>query len=106
MSEISTTPAMTVPNFIQPIDITKMSDDELELMLEGIRTRRMQVVHIHQETMKVRDKADQFKMLRTFDAKTTALKKHLDSYDRLIEKIEKTLQDIRVLRLQMGDYTP
>lgn len=98
----STTSQTTVPNFIVPVDLTKLSDEQLEVMVEGIRNRRMKSLYLYQQTEKLKDEAARIKLEDTYNKKMVKLAKLLETTNNYLEKLELASNEVRVLRVQLG----
>lgn len=101
MSDVETTGE--VPNFITPTDISKWSDKEIDVLLDGIRYRRMQAHVIYSETQKTREIAAKVKLEGLIDKKLEKLRKAIDKVDVVLEKLELAVNEVRALRVQLGE---
>lgn len=91
-----------VPDFITRVDISQMNDDELDLMLESIRLRRMTAVMIHQETVADREKIEQERARERVDKKCEMIERKLASTQKQLDVLEKYINELRGLRIQAG----
>lgn len=91
------------PQAITPVDISLLTNEEIDNMLEGIRFRRMQARVIYEETLKTKEVASRAKVGELIDKKCAQLKRAIDAMDKPMEKLEKIVNEVRALRLQMGE---
>lgn len=91
-----------VPEFIMPANISQLTDEQVDELLEGIRARRMQKLIVYAETMKKRELAVAAKLEAQFDKKLSQFNKQLVTVDKALEKLDKLTNEIRGLRLQLG----
>lgn len=96
-------PVEQAPEFISPSHLSSMSNEEIDALLEGIRTRRMDKATLHKETKKLRDKANSSNLLKQFDSKMEKLLKAIEATDKVIEKLEKAANEVRFIRMQLGE---
>ena len=90
------------PVFIRPQSINDMDDAQMDAMLDVIRVKRLQAHHVFNETRKLRNEADKHKLSLKYDKAMNALATGLDKFDKQVEKLEKAVNEVRILRLQMG----
>lgn len=102
ISTTTTDPNAPVPHFINPIDITKMSDEEFDTMLETIRTNRLLQHYRHNETKKLKNASYQQKLNVRYESVMLKVAKALERYDKAADALEKQINDMRALRLQLG----
>ncbi len=93
----------TQPEYTNPSDITTWSDDHIDKMLDGIRYRRMQYHQLYKQTMALKEKAKSQKIEAQFEKKMEQFSKELTKFDKYVERVEKYANDVRALRLQMGE---
>lgn len=91
-----------VPDFITRETIEHMNDDQLDEMLEGIRTRRMQAHLIYQQHVEAKEQAAMLKAAAKLDKKCEQIIKSLDSVDKQLIKLERYVQELRSLRIEGG----
>ena len=90
------------PSFVLPTDLNELSDEQIDAILEHIRTQRLLAHHRYNETKKLRNTADKMKLSTRYDRAMAALAKELDKFDKFEEKLIKASNDVRALRLQLG----
>lgn len=103
MSNVVAFPNLNTPEFIVPTDITKMTDEEIDALIDGIRLRRMDKSNLYKQTRKLRDKASSEKMLSQLDRKQSQLATALEKVDKALGNLEKKANEVRALRLQLGE---
>ena len=90
------------PSFILPTDLNDLSDEQIDTILEHVRTQRLLAHHRFNETKKLRNTADKMKLSTRYDRAMNALAKELDKFDKYYDKLTKASNDVRALRLQLG----
>ncbi len=93
----------TSPNFITPTNIGEWSDDLIDQFLDGVRYRRMQTRVLYEKTQELKNAAYAAKAGEMFDKKMKKLAEAIAKFDKHLEKLEKAANDVRALRLQMGE---
>lgn len=91
-----------IPEFVQPKNINDLTDEELDVMIEGMRVRRMKSLNIYQQTKLLQIEKEQYKVGLQLDKKMEKYKKLYDRSEKLLEDMEKTANEIRAYRLQLG----
>lgn len=91
------------PEFITPSTLSTLSDAEIDALIEGIRVRRMDKHTLYKETRKLRDKASSTNMLKQFETKMGKLVKLIEATDKHLEKLDKAANEVRALRVMMGE---
>lgn len=89
-----------VPDFITRVDINKMSDEQLDELLEAIRGRRMNNYIIYKQTEEEKETIRIEKARVLVDKKAEQIVKSLASLDKTFEKLEKQVAELRGLRIQ------
>lgn len=97
-----TTAPTTAPEFVTPTDITHMSNEVIDALIEGIRHRRMQSRVIYERTKALKDEAANKKLEAQFEKKMEKLYEQLNKFEKHFEKLEKSANEVRALRLQLG----
>lgn len=91
-----------IPDFITPQDITTMSDEQLEQMLNLIRVRRLQSAMIYESTKKQKEEVTAAKARAALEKKAEQVFNELDKAFKTLEKLELRVNELRALRLQGG----
>ena len=106
MQRLGGAPAPTIevpiPDFITPQDITTMSDEQLEQMLNLIRVRRLQSAMIYENTKKQKEEVTAAKARAALEKKAEQVFTELDKAFKVLEKLELRVNELRALRLQGG----
>lgn len=89
------------PDFITRQDITTMSDDDIDAMLVPIRERRLKMAKLHAEAIALKAEKARGKALVKLEDQIRMFEKELASMDKLIEKLDKRVLNIRALRLEI-----
>jgi hypothetical protein len=92
-----------VPEFIRPADLLSMTNEQIDALIDGIRQRRLNAAHIYKETKRHRDKASGRNLLSQFEKRMLKLAKEIEKADKIIDSLEKAANDVRALRLQLGE---
>lgn len=90
------------PAFILPTDLNELTDEQMDHVLEHIRTVRLVAHHRFNDSKKLRNTADNLRLLTRYDKVMAAMAKELDKFDKYEEKLTKVANDLRALRLQLG----
>lgn len=91
-----------IPDFITPKDITTMTDDQLEQMLNLVRLRRMQSALIHQKTVQEKEQLAQDKARGQLEKKSEQVFTELERVFKNLDKLELRVNEMRALRIQAG----
>lgn len=91
-----------LPDFISPPDIAKMSDAQLEQLVDLIRLRRMEPLLIYEQTQVELAKREEDKVKQQIEKKAQQVFNELDRVFKNLEKLELRVNELRALRLQIG----
>ena len=97
------TEQQVTPSFVDPTDITKWTDQEIEVLLDGIRFRRMQAHVVYTATLATKERAAKVKLEGLVEKKLEKLQKAMAKADEAFAKLEVVVNEVRALRLQMGE---
>lgn len=95
-------PTKPVPSFILPPNLNDLSDEQIDQILEHIRTVRLVAHHRFNDSKKLRNTAEVNRLSVRFDRVMATMAKELDKFDKYEEKLTKAANDLRALRLQLG----
>lgn len=90
------------PSFITPHDISKMSDEELDELIEAIKVRRLQSYVVYKQTKDEKDRVEAGKTRERIEKKCTQIIRKLNTIDKHMDDFEKYISELRGLRLQAG----
>jgi hypothetical protein len=90
------------PAFILPVTADELTDEQMDHILEHIRTVRLVAHHRFNETKKVRNAAATANLSVRYDKCMHNMMKELDKLDKYLDKLTKVSNDLRALRLQLG----
>lgn len=95
----------TVPgdNPIAPTTVDKMTDEQVDVMLTGIRERRMQSFVVFQEAELLRKETRNEKLRDKIEQHNKMLSKELATLDKAIEKVEQRVLKIRAAKMELED---
>ncbi len=88
---------------IELADLTKLSPDERDTLLEQIRERRLRPVRVYEETLRLREAAKRAKIEIVFDKQILMFEKDLARADKAMTKVEERLVKLRGLQLELED---
>lgn len=88
--------------FVQPPDISELTDEQIDVLLDGIRARRMQKFSLYKETMAAKEEAKTEKMKERLEKKLAQFNRALGVLQKNEEKLHTIANEVRGLRLQMG----
>lgn len=91
-----------LPEFIQPSDISTMSDDTLDQLINIIRLRRLNSTMLYERTMREREQLTMSKAREQLDKKCVQVYKCIDTALNNLEKLELRINEMRALRIQAG----
>lgn len=90
------------PDFITRIDISTMNDEQLEELLEAIRSRRMMSFIIYEQTQADLELIQVEKAKVALEKQCAQIVKTLGTLDKNFEKLETQISKMRGLRIQAG----
>lgn len=102
LPELITDEGERVPDFVTRISINEMNDDQLDAQLEQIRSRRMLSYIIYRQTEEDRKAVTEAKAAVRLDTKMNQIAKDLEQFDKLFDRLEKHVHELRGLRIQAG----
>lgn len=91
-----------LPDFISPPDISKMTDPQLEQMLNLIRVRRLQSAMIYEQTKAQKAAVAEGRALDMLEKKAEQVFKELERAFNVLDKLELRVNEMRALRVQAG----
>lgn len=90
------------PDFITRVDISRMTDAELDIFIEKIKLRRMASFVIYQQTQADLELVKEERARERLNKKMEQISKTCDQLDKNFEKLEKQINEMRGLRIQAG----
>lgn len=91
-----------LPDFISPPDISKMTDPQLEQLLNLIRMRRLQSAMIYEQTNAQKAAIAEGRALQMLEKKAEQVFKELERAFTVLDKLELRVNEMRALRVQAG----
>jgi hypothetical protein len=88
------------PEFIDPTNLARMSEQEQYKLLEDIRTRRMVAVTQHLTLQAERKKVKDAELAKRYDSTIKRIAGHILKVDDSLAKIEEYLHKLRGTRLE------
>jgi len=82
-------------------DLKKMTVEERELLLDGIRERRLKPVKIYEELSLMQEQAKQQKLEEQWEKSLEMFKKDLARVDKSITNLEARSRKLRALELEI-----
>lgn len=95
-------PVDGIPEFISQHDISTMTDDQLDQLINIIRLRRLNSTLIYERTMREKEQLTMSKAREQLDKKCSQVWKELDRALSVLEKLELRVNEMRALRIQAG----
>lgn len=92
-----------VPDFITPTDIANLDDERIDAMLKRIQEDRLRAYHIFLEAEKLKMEVRQEKLRKKLDQHARMLEKEITRMDKVIEVINKRVNNIRAIKLEIGE---
>lgn len=90
----------TVPEFIMPKTIADMTDEDYELLLNGIRERRMILVTIHTQATTLKNQVKAEKLLSKLSRYCGMVEKEIAKLDKIDENITLRVNQMRALKME------
>jgi hypothetical protein len=91
-----------IPDFIAQSDISKLSDDQLDQLINLIRLRRLNSTLQYERTMREKEQLTLSKAREQLEKKCVQVFKELDRSLTVLEKLELRINEMRGLRIQVG----
>jgi len=91
------------PEFIQPKDISVMTDAEFDSLLERIRESRLRAYQAYMEAEKQKQLIRDEKLRDKLAQQTRMLDKEIIRADKVIVALEKRINNIRVIQLDLNE---
>jgi hypothetical protein len=98
--ETQPTGAEGLPEFIAPADISKMSDEQLDQLINIIRLRRLNSTMLYERTMREKDQLTMGRARELLEKKCATVWRDIDKALTHLEKLELHINQMRALRLQ------
>lgn len=98
----SPTTEQATPDFITRMDIMKMSDEDLDKLLEAIRIRRMISHAKYSQTMAEKEAIAEERARVRLEKKADQILRKINVINKHDEDLEKYINELRGLRLQAG----
>lgn len=92
----------SIPEFITQADISKLSDDQLDTLINHIRLRRLNSTLIYERTMREKEQLTMSRAREQLDKKCGQVFHELDRALNVLEKLELRVNEMRALRIQCG----
>ena len=100
--EVSPPPPQGIPDFISQSDISTLSDDQLDQLINLIRLRRLNSTLQYERTMREKEQLTLSKAREQLEKKCVQVWKELDRSLTILEKLELRINEMRALRIQVG----
>lgn len=95
-------PKVLLPDFVRPIDIANMNDEQLEALLNLVRVRRLTSTMIYERTQEEKTELRETRAKEQLEVKCEQVWKELDRTFKNLEKLEQKINEMRALRIQAG----
>lgn len=100
MSNVVPFPNRIPPEFIEPMNLARMSEQEQFALLEQIRTRRMIAVTQYQTLMAERKRVVGEKHKKQYDSMIGRIASHIEKIDVSLARVEEYMHKLRGVRLE------
>lgn len=100
MNNVVPFPNRIPPEFIEPTNLARMSDQEQFALLEQIRTRRMIAVTQYQTLMAERKRVIGEKHKKQYDSTIGRIASHIEKIDVSLARVEEYMHKLRGVRLE------
>ena len=91
------------PDFINPEDSTIMSDADFDAFVDKIRESRLRAYYLYMEETKRKQEVRDEKLRTKLAAQVRMLDKEIIRGDKVILALEKRINNIRSLQLELGE---
>lgn len=91
-----------LPDFVRPQDIHNMTDEQLDLLLDFLRLRRLTSTMIYERTMQEKDELRMSRNREMLDNKCMQVFNELERTLKNLDKLEMRINEMRALRIQAG----
>lgn len=86
---------------IELASIDKLSIDEIDKLLEGIRERRLRPIRDFEEAQGLKDLATREGMIKQYNNHIKMFKKEQERVDKALEKLEDRATKLRILKMEL-----
>lgn len=93
----------TLKDFINPVTIQQLSEEQLRELIEQIRTRRMTAVIQFQAIQADRQRAKEEVYRQRYERVCTRMAKIIEQIDGLIVKLDEQMYKAKILKLEAFD---
>jgi len=100
---VSTAAGVSVDEAITPRSLLTMTDIEQDMFLQHLRDRRLRVVELMRQAALAKHKITAASALMKFEKKQDQVEKQLERANKVLEKLEELIYDMRALALQYTD---
>lgn len=91
-----------LPDFIRPADITTMTDEQLDSLLDIVRLRRLTSTMLYQRTMEEKEELRVSRAREQLEDKCVQVFNELERVLKNLDKLELRVNEMRALRIQAG----
>jgi hypothetical protein len=95
-------PVVLLPDFVRPVDIAEMNDEQLEALVNLLRLRRLTSTMIYERTQEEKQELRESRAKEQLDVKCEQVWKELERTLKNLEKLELKINEMRALRIQAG----
>lgn len=94
---------MDAPEFIDPIDISRMDDTAIDKHLDRVRESRLRAYYLYMEAEKIKQEVRDEKLRIKLHKQCEMFGKEIARADRVILALEKRINNIRSIQLELGE---
>lgn len=91
------------PEFINPTDISRMTDETVDKHLDRVRSDRLRAYQIYLEAEKIKIEVRDEKLRTKLTKQCEMMAKEIARADRVIEALDKRINNIRSIQLELGE---
>lgn len=91
-----------LPDFVRPVDIADMDDEQLEALLNLLRLRRLTSTMIYERTQEEKSELRETRAKEQLTVKCEQVWKELERTLKNLDKLELKINEMRALRIQAG----
>lgn len=95
-------PKVLLPDFVRPMDIMNMDDEQLDALLNVLRVRRLTSTMIYERTMEEKQELRESRAKEMLDAKCAQVFTEIERTLKVLDKLELKINEMRALRIQAG----
>lgn len=92
-----------MPDFIERLDVSQLSDNELDRLIQERQERRLKVRREYEQLLEEKKQAQSAKWKDELDKQLRMFEKDFKMIDNALERLEKRSNKVKALRIQLED---